>query len=730
MACVKMHNGSPTIFIDDKPVFGAMVMTDKLLTGWKGVPDPYFVAMYEAGFRQFQVCPTGTSGDFDNAYNPETDDFSREALASTYQELKEYADRYPDVLFMLRIFTQSRNVKGAWYQKYPDQYEQVEEGKIDKTPSASYASKIARKHSNLYLKATIETVQSLGLDDNILGILVCDGYTYEWCKYACQDDIATDYSKPMEEYFREWLAGEYKTDAALQTAWGNPNVTLATAVVPSPDAQRAVSKGMFRDPVKECNAIDYFRALAHLVAELISEQCGAVKEYSGGKYLAGVFYGYLMDNINNCGYYIPGWEADHTWGARSGHAGLVEVLKCGHVDFMSSPYRYDRRGMGGEGGFRSPYESVRQAGILWLSEEDIRTHLYRPDAGYGMAKNPWETVQLIRRQCANVLAHSAAAWFCDWWVGDAGAFDHPAVMAELRRFVQLGTEALQDPDRGSNAEIALVVDPKSPLIRTLKNDLDMANYFSMAWEFPHIGAPVDYVMLTDLVEGNARQYKVYYMLDAYSLEPQERAKLKAFMERDNAVVIWTYAAGISDGQTVDIEHMAETTGFRFKARKDRWALRSAITNFRHPITADLPQTMHWGSDRFVEPLVVGDDPEALVLGNVVINEGRHEDGFLLKQFKNHTAIWCAAQGLPAQLLRNIAKYAGVHIYNEEGDVLYASREFIMLHSLKGGSRTVKLPCHADVYDTVRNIKVASDTLEFIAEFGNEATVLYRLIPTE
>ena len=63
-------------------------------------------------------------------------------------------------------------------------------------------------------------------------------------------------------------------------------------------------------------------------------------------------------------------------------------------------------------------------------------------------------------------------------------------------------------------------------------------------------------------------------------------------------------------------------------------------------------------------------------------------------------------------------------------MLYASREFIMLHSLKGGSRTVKLPCHADVYDTVRNIKVASNTLEFIAEFGNEATVLYRLIPTE
>ena len=63
-------------------------------------------------------------------------------------------------------------------------------------------------------------------------------------------------------------------------------------------------------------------------------------------------------------------------------------------------------------------------------------------------------------------------------------------------------------------------------------------------------------------------------------------------------------------------------------------------------------------------------------------------------------------------------------------MLYASNEFIMLHSLKGGSRVIKLPCHADVYDTVRDVKVASNALEFIADFGDEATVLYRLVPTE
>jgi len=303
-------------------------------------------------------------------------------------------------------------------------------------------------------------------------------------------------------------------------------------------------------------------------------------------------------------------------------------------------------------------------------------------------------------------------------------------MAELRRFVELGEASIHDQDRSSNAQIALVVDAKSPLMRTLNNDMDMANFYSIAWEFPRIGAPVDYVLLSDLVEGNVRPYKMYYMMDAYVLDPDERAKVKAFTEQNHAVVIWTYAAGISDQKTVDVEHIYETTGIRVKTRSARWSMRSSVTNFRHLITADIPQGIHWGSDRFLEPLLTGDDPDALVLGNVVLNEGRHEDGFLLKEFENHTSIWCAAQGLPAELLRSIAKYAGVHIYNEEGDVLYASREFLMLHSLKGGSRVIKLPVRADVYDTVRGMKVATDALEFIADFGEEATILYRLVEKE
>jgi len=729
MPCVKMYNGSPTIFIDNEPKFGAMIMSDKLMKGWNGEPDPHFAAFYNAGFHFFQVSIEYGKPSFDSAYDEVTDSFSKDAFIC-FEELKEYALRYPDVRFLLRVGIESRDPKSPWAKKHPGQFEKLEDGKIDMTPTTSYASEVGLADAKRYLKAIIDTTIEMGLSRNILGILICSGFSAEWCKFASQADYASDYSEPMQRYFKEWLKDKYHNDEALQIAWGNPLITLDTVRVPSAKEQREVTHGVFRDPIKQCIAIDYFTALADLSSRNICELCKAVKEYSEDEYLAGAFYGYLIDNFSNHGFYIAGLDVDHTWGARSGHSGLEKVLASPYLDFLSSPYRYDFRGMGGEGGFRSPYESVRSAGKLWLSEEDIRTHLSGDDVGYGQAQNAEETVQLIRRQCANVLSHSAAAWFCDWWIGEAGAFDDPIVMAELKRFAALGKEALEDKERGSVAEIAVVVDAMSPLIRSMKNDLDVANFYSIAWEFPRIGAPADFILLSDIIEGKAKHYKVYYILDTYMLTETDRDKLKKAMEWGGSVIIWTYAAGISDGKTVDVKNIALTTGINVKKRRDRWCMRSYITNYQHPITNKLSQTLHWGTDRMIEPLLAGDDEEAVKLGNVVINEGRCEAGLLLKEYDDFKVIWSAAQGLPASLLREIARFSGVHIYNDEGDVMYASGEFLMLHSLKGGKRCVKLPSAMTVCDVVLEKEIASDVMEFEADFGKETTILYRLKKSE
>ena len=42
-------------------------------------------------------------------------------------------------------------------------------------------------------------------------------------------------------------------------------------------------------------------------------------------------------------------------------------------------------------------------------------------------------------------------------------------------------------------------------------------------------------------------------------------------------------------------------------------------------------------------------------------------------------------------LRAICKYAGVHIYSELDDQLFANESYVMLHSVKGGDKTIRLP---------------------------------------
>ena len=80
----------------------------------------------------------------------------------------------------------------------------------------------------------------------------------------------------------------------------------------------------------------------------------------------------------------------------------------------------------------------------------------------------------------------------------------------------------------------------------------------------------------------------------------------------------------------------------------------------------------------------------------------------------------------ADLLRNIARYAGCHIYNEANDVIYANRHFICLHSAQGGSRTINLPKQMNVWDVFAEKQIASSVASFQTDILPGSTVLYYL----
>ena len=53
-----------------------------------------------------------------------------------------------------------------------------------------------------------------------------------------------------------------------------------------------------------------------------------------------------------------------------------------------------------------------------------------------------------------------------------------------------------------------------------------------------------------------------------------------------------------------------------------------------------------------------------------------------------TSVYCAPQIMRSELLASLAEYAGCHLYNKDDDVLYANKNFVMVHASYKGKHTV------------------------------------------
>lgn len=108
------------------------------------------------------------------------------------------------------------------------------------------------------------------------------------------------------------------------------------------------------------------------------------------------------------------------------------------------------------------------------------------------------------------------------------------------------------------------------------------------------------------------------------------------------------------------------------------------------------------------------------------DEGTDKAGLVIKKFNNWTSIYVSVPPLPQDLLKNIAKYAGVHIYNDAGDVLYASKHYLGLVTGTGGERVIELPRTTDVYDVFEDQKITEGVNRFAVTLPRNSVVLYCL----
>jgi hypothetical protein len=344
-----------------------------------------------------------------------------------------------------------------------------------------------------------------------------------------------------------------------------------------------------------------------------------------------------------------------------------------------------------------------------------------------------QNIPIYQRNFAQIVTHGIGVT----WLENVDFPEDPRIIDEAHawheHYHKIGTWAL-DLDRSPSADVAVFLDDESYLYEGNNNHLSLPLIAQQrVTVLNRFGAPHDLYLLNDLLEGNLPPYKLYVFLNPFHLNDRRRQALKDIVCRNNQTALWYYAPGYLNSDAPEPAHtdlMTDLTGFKFGIGRSYWAPFMHLTNFTHPITHGLPQDLFWGTTRMIAPIFHLADAEATELGQVVFTGGRCQPGFGVKTFhagapQAWNSIYVATPTLPASVLRGVARFAGVHLYSEDGDVLYATRDLLAVHTVSGGCRSFKLPRRVEVvYDLFNRRPVSANAAQFEAHLAPKSTALY------
>ena len=317
----------------------------------------------------------------------------------------------------------------------------------------------------------------------------------------------------------------YPSDNALRAAWRDPQPMRDTVAVPTPAARRAAPAGVLRDPLTERSLIAFAAFQQEAMAECVCHFAHTVRQASHGRRLVVFFYGYLFE-----------FGAVANGPATAGHYGLRRVLNCPDIDVLCSPISYFDRGLGRSAPSMTAAESVALAGKMWLDEDDTRTYLAGPKAGYNVVSTIEQTNHELIRNTTQCALRNFGTWWMD--LPAEGWFNDPRMWAEMARLKALDEPLLENP-RPFRPEVAAVIDEAS-MIRVAAGGsaVTLPLIYEVRRSLGRMGTPYGQYLQDDVAAGRVHA-KMYVFLTAWRLPPAQRQQLLDATR--GKLRIWCYA---------------------------------------------------------------------------------------------------------------------------------------------------------------------------------------------
>jgi len=537
-----------------------------------------------------------------------------------------------------------------------------------------------------------------------------------------------DYCQGAMDSYKKFLISRYHNNlTALRAAWNDRSASFDT-LPNSADFVKETEFGFFRDPLKEQKQIDYLDFRSDFNAENAIAFCRAVKNASRRKVkpLAGAFFGYFTTQVIQ----TAGGAQYRNYGAMS------KVIDAPEVDIIALPHSYGHRNEGTPCGINSVWSSIQARKKLFLSEYDNRTFAAVGQYFAYDQKSLRESIEVTKRDIGAGLCTGSGWWWLDFSAGETGQtsipwFIHPDLFEVKTRARPLFDIQLARGFTGVS-EIAVITDFNSATYLDFYASIPTLN---AVWlfgidELYRVGAPFDLYHVNDLkLERLQKNYKLYIFLNTYHFTEAERALIQSKFQADGKTLLFLWAPGIIGEDGIQTAYAEKVTGMKLDVSTewvsggitlDEKAFKSmmgdAFTGFANLTVKEKPLSFaqkDWPISHFKNRAIYRKDispvlynrTSAEILGTFDANG---KAGLSYHNGGSWHSYLCAIPFLPRDILRVIARKAGVHIYFESPDTsVYASGDFITLHNgLEKTEGTLHLRKKAPIQDAFSGKKIA------------------------
>ncbi len=731
VSSIETINGTPTLVINGQPTSPVMYCRPEQSSSLPGCEE----TIVRSGIELYATRLNSQLEVFWKDYD--TFDFS-EFDASVYDIMAVNGDA--KIMLCITLWAPNwwmelpENQGELVVQSFRDRESNTDSGFTDftkvKPVGASFSSVKFREESSEALIKLINHVKNQSYYNKLFAFQLCAGSTYEWMVFQAGTlDASVDYSEASQNGFEIYLRNKYKTQSALREAWGDETVTFANAKIPTSAERDPNGQGnlIFYDPEKDQRLIDFNLYLSDEGATTLLTYAEIVKEMTDYEKIIGAFNGYM-------------WTQSGSDANGKVHSSFNRLLTSDFIDFFISPLAYSERYLGRSSTFMPVIDSILAHGKMYIAEVDHRTSLessYSSNHDYdgsqgistGKTYTTNDTVLQYRRDLVQCLVQGVGLWFFDMrgnWVGDDQFYQ--AIVDMKAEF----DYSYSFTDRSVKNEVAVIVGEESYAYSTFSGFNAVYHFNNYLYRTQRtalnaMGTDYDVYSMSDLTDGVVSDdYKVYIMLSPIEVTEEESAAIDKYVKKNGHTVVWVYACGYSDGKTLKVDNISKLTGITVKESRNSFIINVRLKTGTHPYIAGIGELKYGNSTAGVNPLLYVEDSSATALG-AYCKDSSGKTGLAVKQMEGWTSVYSGAMNLPVELLRNILKESGVHIYSENSnDVVYVNANYVGLHSGIAEEKTIKLNGNYAVYDVINGewYSMNTDTITFTHDA--KETRLFRL----